>query len=160
MSAAKVGQAITPFVLVLLFCVLSYWLSSAFEKRTVSNILYSGVIELYCFYLVVEFDMPNSKKRMLCTIFFISMAFLTAPYSIVTWFYVNANISAVDQLHDVMYRTYEPFSIGIVTSLIFVSILPRTTADAVSSMCGADWIINLIGRRFKVRFQKIKGGAQ
>lgn len=160
MSSSKVSQAIAPMLIVLIFCASSYWLSSVFEKRTVANILYSGVIELYCFYLLVAFDMPASKKRILCTILFISMAFLTAPYSVVTWLYVNTSVTAVNQLHHIMFKTYEPFSLAVATALIFISILPRKTTDVVSSKCGADWVINLIGRRFKVRFQNAKGGTQ
>lgn len=160
MNSSKVSQAISPMLIVLIFCISSYCLSLAFEKRTVASILYSGVVELYCFYLLVVFDMPASKKRILCTIIFISMAFLTAPYSIVTWFYVNTNFYVLDQVHHVIFKAYEPFSIAIATSLIFISILPRKATDAVSSKCGADWLVNLIGSRFKVCIQGSKGALQ
>lgn len=88
------------------------------------------------------------------------MAFLTTPYSIVTWLYVNTNVDLIDYIHNIMHKTYEPFSLAVVTMLIIVSILPRQISDVISSNCGVDFIVNFISRRFKVCFESTKGGIQ
>jgi len=147
MNSSKVKNILGPVVLVVIYIIARFWLSTIVEVRNWQNIMLISTVAFFAFYVIANSGFNLNKSRAMCGILAIQILFCSFPYMLTSWAYVNLNVSLVDALFNVIYLTYQPFSIATSIMLIAVSLSPPGVFDDLASRFRVDGYLH----RFNMR---------
>ena len=147
MNSAKVKNSIGPFIVVVIFIMSSFGLSEIVKTRDWQSIMLITTVSLFAFYVIASSGFNLNKTRALCGILAIHIVLCLSPYILISWAYVNFSISHIDTLFNLIYSTFQSFSIAISTLLIAVSLSPTGLLDDIASRIRIDSYLH----RFNMR---------
>jgi energy-coupling factor transporter transmembrane protein EcfT len=132
MNSVKVKNRLGPFIVVMLFVMASFGLSEVVRERNWQSIMLITTLSFFAFYVIGSAGFSLNKARALCSILAIHIAFCLCPYVLLSWVYVNLDIARMDYLYNIIYSSFQSFSVVISVLLIIVSLPPSELFDDIA----------------------------